>query len=306
VTLRSWVPCVLAAVLQAQSVAITFDDGPHLGAGPRLTPLERNAALLKALAGQKARAALFITLGNGADRPEGLALAKAWGDAGHILGNHTVTHLDLNAAATTLAAYQKEILDCGAAVGTLPGYKKWFRFTFLREGNTPEKRDGMRTFLQKQGYRNAYVTLDTSDWRMDQRLREVLAKRPDADLAPLRKVYLAHLRQRAGAYRDLSRQLLGREIPQVLLLHHNLLNALFLRDVLSQFKTMGWPIIDPETAFADPVYALQPERPRPGQSLLLSIARSQGITVPGEDRLVDDGDFEIAELDRVGFLCGGG
>jgi hypothetical protein len=257
--------------------------------------------MLKSLAAHKAKAALFITLGNGADRPEGLALAKAWGDAGHFLGNHTVTHPDLNAAGTTLAAYEKEILDCERSVGTLPGYRKWFRFTFLREGNTPEKRDGMRAFLQKQGYRNAYVTLDTSDWRLDQRLREVLSKRPDADLEPLRKTYLAHLRQRSEGFRDLARQLLGRDIPQVLLLHHNLLNALFLGDVLRLYGGMGWRIVDPETAFADPVYQMQPERPRPGQSLLLSIARSRNLKIPGEDRLVDDGDLEIQELDRLGF-----
>jgi peptidoglycan-N-acetylglucosamine deacetylase len=210
VNFRSLAALVLAGALQAQSVAFTFDDGPKLGEGALLRPAQRNAAMLRALADQKVRAALFITLGNGANRPEGLALAKAWGDAGHALGNHTVTHLDLNAGATTLAVYEREILDCEAAVGSLPGYRKWFRFTFLREGNTPEKREGIRTFLKAQGYRNASVSLDTSDWRLDQRLEQVLRTRPGADLAPLKRAYLAHVRQRAEAYRDLSRQLLGR------------------------------------------------------------------------------------------------
>lgn len=299
--LRALAALALGLILQAQSVAITFDDGPRLGPGPRMTAAERNSAMLGALASHKVRAALFITAGTGANRPEGLALARAWGEAGHFLGNHTVTHPDLNSATTTLAAYQQELLDCEAVVGALPGYRKWFRFTYLREGNTAEKRDGMRAFLQRQGYRNAYVSIDTSDWRLDQRLTEVLSKRPDADLEPLRKIYLAHLKQRSEAFRDLSRQLLGREVPQVLLLHHNLLNALFLGDVLRQYRDLGWRMVDPETAFADPVYALQPERPAPGQSLLISHARSKGVPVPGQDRLMDDGDLEIAELDRLGF-----
>jgi peptidoglycan-N-acetylglucosamine deacetylase len=291
----------LATCLGAQSVAITFDDGPKLAEGVRLGPAQRNAALLKTLAEHKVRAALFVTAANGANRPEGLALARAWGEAGHLLGNHTVTHPDLNAPATTLAAYEQQILDCEGVVGALPGYRKWFRFTFLREGNTPEKRDGIRAFLKEKGYRNAYVSLDTSDWRLDQRLEQVLKQRPDADLEPLRRAYLAHLKQRAEAYRDIARQLLGRDIPQVLLLHHNLINALFLGDVLKQFKDLGWTLVDPEKAYADPVYALQPERPAPGQSLLLSIARSQGVKLAQHDRLVDDGDYEIAELDKVGF-----
>lgn len=298
---RAMALALLGPILGAQSVAFTFDDGPRLAETPRLSPAARNLAMLAALARHKASAALFVTLGNGADRPEGLALARAWGEAGHTIGNHTVTHLDLNAEKTTLAAYQAEILACDAVIRTLPGYRPWFRFTFLREGNTPEKRDGMRTFLGTQGYRNAYVTLDTSDWRFDQRLKEVLAKDSKADLAPIRRVYLAHLRQRAEAYRNLSLRLFGRDIPQVLLLHHNLLNALFLGDALSLFESMGWKIIAPEQAFADPVYAFQPERQVPGQSLLISIARSLGVKPAEYERILDDADHEIAELDRMGF-----
>jgi hypothetical protein len=212
-----------------------------------------------------------------------------------------VTHPDLNAAATTLAGYQAEILACDAVIRALPGYRAWFRFTFLREGNTPEKRDGMRTFLAEKGYRNAYVSLDTSDWRLDQRLREILAKDPKADLDPLRKVYLSHLRQRAEVYRALALRLFGRDVPQVLLLHHNLLNALFLADALELFKGMGWKVIAPEEAFADPVYSFQPDRQVPGQSLLLSIARSLGVKPSEYPRILDDGDYEIAELDRMGI-----
>jgi peptidoglycan/xylan/chitin deacetylase (PgdA/CDA1 family) len=151
------------ASASAQSVAFTFDDAPNMNAGPLMTAAQRNSAMLAALAKHKARAALFVTAGNGADRPEGNALVRAWGEAGHVIGNHTMTHLDLNRDAVSLAQYQKEILDCDAIISGMPGYRKWYRFTYLREGKTPEKRDGMRQFLAQQGYRNAYVSLDTSD-----------------------------------------------------------------------------------------------------------------------------------------------
>ena len=292
--------------LPAQSVAFTFDDGPRLESTPRLDPEARNRALLDALKLHGVRAALFVTLGNGADRPEGLALARAWGEAGHFLGNHTVTHLDLNSDAVTLARYAGEILACDAVLRPLPGFRPWFRFTFLREGNTPEKRDGIRAFLKERGLRNAYVTLDTSDWRLNAALVEVLKANPAADLAPIRAAYLDHLRQRAEAYRDLSRRLFGRDIPQVLLLHHNLLNALFLDDAISLFERTGWTVVDPETAYRDFVYTLEPQRPAPGQSLLLSIARSLGYRPDGWERLVDDGDAEVASLRRLGALPGPG
>ncbi len=287
----------LAASAQAQSVAFTFDDGPKLGATPLMTPPQRNQALLDTLDRNHVQAALFVTASNGADRPEGYALARAWGQAGHAIGNHTVTHPDLNSAKLSLAQYEQEVLDCDAIIRTLPGYQKWFRFTFLREGNTPEKRDGMRAFLKQQGYRNTYVSLDTSDWRFDDKLREILEKNPRADLAPLKALYLSHIRQRALAYRALSQQLQGRDIAQVILLHHNLINALWLNDVIAQFKAMGWSITTPAAAFADPVYQLMPERAAAGQSLLLSMARTLGLgKFNGWERLVDDGDYEMELL----------
>ncbi|MFL6657030.1 MAG: polysaccharide deacetylase family protein [Massilia sp.] len=293
---------VLCVSAHAQSVAFTFDDGPSLATTARLSPAQRNAALLAALAKHQVKAALFVTAGNGANRPEGLALARAWGEAGHAIGNHTMTHPDLDAATETLDQYQQEILDCDAVIRTLPGYQKWFRYTFLREGKAPDKRDGMRAFLVQQGYRNAYVSLDTSDWRLDEKLAEVLAKDSKADLAPIKRAYLAHIRQRALAYRALSQQLQGRDIAQVILLHHNLINALWLDDVIAQFKDMGWTITTPEAAFRDPVYALQPAAAAAGQSLLLSMARSLGVgKFAGWLRLVDDGDADIDSLKAQGL-----
>jgi peptidoglycan/xylan/chitin deacetylase (PgdA/CDA1 family) len=290
-----------SGVAHAQSVAFTFDDGPRLEETPLMSPQQRNRAMLDALAAHKVSAALFITCDFGATKPAGYALAKAWGDAGHALGNHTMTHPDLAAAKVTLAQYQQEILDCDRITSTLPGYQKWFRFTYLREGNTPEKRDGMRSFLKERGYRNGYVSLDTSDWRLDEKLTQVLRANPKADIEPIKQAYLAHVKQRAIAYRDLSRKLEGRDIPQVLLQHHNLLNALWLKDVIQQFVDMGWTIVTPAQAFADPVYQLQPERQAPGQSLLLSIARTRGVgKFEGWERIVDDGDFEIEQLEKAG------
>jgi peptidoglycan/xylan/chitin deacetylase (PgdA/CDA1 family) len=293
---------LVAMGAQAQSVAFTFDDGPKTEQTPLMSPQQRNQAMLDALAEHNVHAALFVTCGFGAVEPEGYAMAKAWGDAGHALGNHTMTHLDLNSAKVSLAQYEQEITDCDKITSTLSGYQKWFRYTFLREGNTPEKRDGMRAFLKQTGYRNGYVSLDTSDWRMEEKLKEVLTANPKADITPIKQVYLAHMRQRAIAYRDLSRQLEGRDIPQVILMHHTLINALWLKDVIQQFVDMGWTITTPAQAYADPVYQVSPERQVPGQSLLLSIARSKGMDkFDGWQRLVDDGDFEIARLKESGL-----
>lgn len=300
---RLFAAAALAAsvgVAQAQSVAITIDDGPNAGNTPRMSAQERNQAMLDALAKHRVQAALFVTAGYGANTPQGLPLLQAWSKAGHAIGNHTVTHPDLE--KVPLAEYQRQVMECDSLISTQPGYKKWLRFTYLREGNTPEKIDGMRKFLRDHGYRNAQVSLDTSDWRLNEKLEEVLKKDPNADTSAIRTAYLAHIKQRALAYRELSQQLQGRDISQVLLLHHNLLNAMWLDDVLTQFKEMGWKIITPSEAFADPVYKLEPVRKAAGQSLLLSLGRTLGLGLtPGGECLVDDGDYEIAELAKNGL-----
>jgi peptidoglycan/xylan/chitin deacetylase (PgdA/CDA1 family) len=293
--------CALsAAAAGAQSLAFTFDDGPSLAETPRLTPQQRNQAMLDALARHKVTAALFVTCGNGADRPAGYALARAWGAAGHAIGNHTMRHSDLDDAKLSLAQYQQEVLDCDRIIAGLPAYQKWFRYTYLREGATPDKREGMRTFLAAQGYRNAHVSLDTSDWRLDEHLLESLEKDSKADLGPIRQAYLAHVRERALAYRALSQRLQGRDIPQVILLHHNLINALFLDDLIGMFKDMGWTIVTPAAAFADPVYQLAPQQAAHGQSLLLSMARSLGMDQFDKKRLQDDGEADIGRLKAQG------
>lgn len=289
-----------AGVAQAQSVAITIDDGPNAGSTPRMSAQERNQAILDALAKHRVQAALFVTSGYGANTPQGLPLLQAWSKAGHAIGNHTVTHPDLE--KVPLAEYQRQVMECDSLISTLPGYKKWLRFTYLREGNTPEKIDGMRQFLRDQGYRNAQVSLDTSDWRLNEKLEQVLKKDSHADVSAIRTAYLAHVKQRALAYRELSQQLQGRDIAQVLLLHHNLLNALWLDDVLTQFEQMGWKIVTPAKAFEDPVYRLEPVRKAAGQSLLLSLGRILGLgPMPGGERLVDDGDYEIESLRLLGL-----
>ncbi len=289
-------PFLLPLSLQAQSIALTFDDGAKPG-GPRMSAPEVNAAILSHLKAAGVRSTLFFTVGDGS--PERLALAKAWGEAGHGVGNHTVSHLSLNATKTTLAAFEAEVKACDAVIRTLPGYTKRFRFTYLKEGNTVEKRDGFRAFLKAFDYQPAPVTVDASDWYYSIRLIQRLEADPQTDLAPWRKAYLAHLWDRAQAYEAISQQVAGRSVKHVLLLHANLANALFLGDAIQMFRERGWTIVPPEAAFADPIYREQPQILPAGESLLWSLAKARGMTdlrYPAEDDV-----YEKPILDRLGL-----
>ena len=121
----------------------------------------------------------------------------------------------------------------------------------------PHARDAARAVLTERGYANGHVTIDTSDWAYDQRLMARLAENPAVDLAPFRAAYVAHMLDRARYYDDLAARITGYAIPHTLLLHHNLLNALFLGDLIDALER-EFRVIEPETAYADPVFAREP------------------------------------------------
>lgn len=67
----------------------------------------------------------------------------------------------------------------------------------------------MRAFLKTRGYRMGYVTIDASDWYIDQRFRARLVEHPQADVRPYRDYYLDHLRDRAAFYDGLFKKGVG-------------------------------------------------------------------------------------------------
>jgi hypothetical protein len=197
--------------------------------------------------------------------------------------------------------FTADIARCDEIIRSFPRFQKLFRFPYLKEGDTAAKRDAVRAFLERQGYRNGYVTIDASDWAIDDRLSSRLSKDPAAGLKPYRDFYLSHMWERAQYYDDLGRKVLGRSIKHTILMHFNLLNALFLGDLLDMFKSKGWKLIDAQEAFKDPVFQASPKIVPAGESLIWALAKETGkfdkvLRYPGED-----GEYEKAKMDKLGL-----
>jgi len=159
----------------------------------------------------------------------------------------------------------------------------------------------MREFLATHGYRTGHVTIDASDWYYDNRLRQRLAVDAAFDVNRFRQPYLDHLWDRAQFYDSLSTKVLGRSVPHTLLIHWNLLNSLFLGDVLEMFRGHGWRIVDAQPAFRDPIFLRAPKIAPAGESLLWALAKETGkfdsvLRYPGEDDV-----YEKPKLDRLGL-----
>lgn len=280
-------------------IAITMDD-PQVKPAYGLSAVEVNRRILDALEKHKIKAGLFVC-GMRVDSQDGKQLLSTWNDAGHMLGNHSYSHLFLHSQKVTLAAYCDDIAKGEAVISGYSQFQKRFRHPFFKEGDTAEKRDGVRKFLADRGYRHGRATIDASDWAIDDRLTKRVAKDSTADLAPYRKFYLDHLWERAQFYDDLAVKALGRRPAHTLLVHHRLLNALFLGDVLDMFQKRGWEPISAEKAYNDPIYQKQPNILPAGESLVWALAKETGkfesvLRYPGEDDV-----YENPKMDASGL-----
>lgn len=276
-------------------VAITIDDFNWFDI-PQMSARARNLALLNALRAYSVKAAMFVC-GKFVDEETGQQLLDAWDKEGHLIGNHSYSHL--NYSNSSFEQFSKDVLRGEAVINNHPQFKKFFRFPFLKEGNTAEKRDRMRQFLKAHGYRNGHVTIDASDWYVDARLRARLKENPGADMTPYRDFYLNHIWERSLYYDDLSRKVLGRSIKHTLLLHHNVLNGFFLGDLMAMYKKKGWKLITAEEAFSDPVFSSTPNNVPAGESLIWALAKEAGkfeklLRYPGEDSV-----YEKERMDKL-------
>lgn len=262
----------VAAQSTAPRVALTFDDFLFQTFGP-LPAAPRNAAILAALDARGLKAGAFVT-GRHVQEARAWHLVEQWNEAGHLIGNHTYSHLWYS--KTPFAEFSRDVERGEVRLRQLSQFQRLLRFPYLDEGATAAQRDAMRAYLTKSGYRNAHVTIDTSDWEIDERLRAHLTKQPRADVTPFRTEYLNHIWERAQFNDNLARQVLGRRPPYVMLLHHNVLNAKFLGDLLDLFTRKGWQLIDPREAYRDPIYNATPMVVPAGSGLIESLARERG------------------------------
>lgn len=283
----------------APQFSITMDDFSWQNP-VKLTSAERNQAILDTFRTHSIKAALFV-IGRNIEHQQGKQLLAEWNKAGHLIGNHTYSHQSLNAPKTNIRAYEDDILRAEALLKDFSQFRKYFRFPALKEGDTAEKRDAMRAFLAQHGYHTGHVTIDNSDWVIDRRLTARLQKDPAADVKPYRDFYLEHMWSRADYYDKLARRTLGYQVKHTVLVHFNLLNGLFLNDVIELLKSKGWQPIDAAEAFKDPVFAAKPKVLPAGESIVWSLAKEKGTIAKTLRYPAEDGEYENARMDKLGL-----
>lgn len=243
------------------TIALTFDDLPAAGSLP---PGQNRTKIATTLTAELKANHLegtygFVNAIKLENDPDAQHALHIWLDAGMNIGNHTWSHVSIN--SNTVEAYEHEIALGEPALAEYAQVRdwRWFRYPYLWEGDTLEKRHAVRSYLREHGYHVAQVTLDFEDYAWNDAYGRCLAKPDDAAIIWLKQSYLENAAEFIKLGREEERIAFGREIPNVMLLHATAFTTLMLPDLLDLLRAQGFTFAALAEVERDPAYAQDPD-----------------------------------------------
>ncbi|MEM6287242.1 MAG: polysaccharide deacetylase family protein [Bacteroidota bacterium] len=276
-----------------RTIAVTIDDLPVA----RGHPLAHQQRVTRDLVAQITEAGVpamgFVNEGKldvDGEREARTALLQQWVDAGLELGNHTVDHPSF--FTTPLDDFKDEVRRGATVTNRLLAPRgdsaRYFRHPFLNTGPDLETRRAFEAWLAEAGYLVAPVTHDNTEYLYAYAYDLAHEAGDEALKARVADAYVAYMDTTAGYYEALGRELFGREIAHVLLLHANALNADHLGALLAMFERRGYAFVSLDEALEDPAYASEDTYAgRAGMSWLQRWAITRGVPLSSEP-LPDD------------------
>jgi len=263
-------------------MAITIDDLPTAGKLPSsLTRIDVIKKMLQALKKHHITGVYgFINASKVGDNKNHLAILSAWIEGGQLLGNHTFSHMDL--AKVDITTYIQDIEKNEPYLQKFMGDKnyKYFRYPYLVEGNTEEKRNRIREYLTSHQYIIAEVTTDFYDYMWNNPYVRCLQIGDKEAINWLEKNYLEQSLNALTISHELSTLLFNRDIKYILLLHVTLFDAEMLDKLLTLYEEHGVKFISLEEALNDDVYKINPNVINKSYTFLDLLRISKGLKNP--------------------------
>lgn len=240
-------------------LAITIDDLPAAGPEAKFMSREEvSAKIIKALTDNKVPEVYGFVNGILLYQNELQAkILKEWRSSGFLLGNHTFSHFDLKKVSSQefiqdIERNESILLDYVQTITEL----KIFRFPYLMEGNTTEKRYDIRSYFSKRNYIIAQVTVDSEDWSYNDAFIRCKNGNFEKETNELIENYLVHIFHVLTYSDKLGHFIYGpnRKFSHILLLHYNPLNAVALPQMLEKFKRNNVKLVPAKTAILDSIY----------------------------------------------------
>ena len=243
------------------TIALTFDDLPAAG---RLPQGEDRTKIATTLTGELKAMHLegtygFVNAVKLDNDPDAQQALRVWVDAGMNIGSHTWSHMSLT--ADSAEAFEHEIALNEPALAQYAGARDWhsFRYPFLWEGDTLDKRHAVRAYLKDHGYRVAQVSLDFEDYAWNDAYVRCSAKPDNEAIAWLKQSYLDAAAEYIRLGREEEQIAFGHEIPNVMLLHATAFTTLMLPVLVDLLHKEGFRFVTLPEVENDPVYTEDPD-----------------------------------------------
>ena len=275
----------VAPGVAATELAVTVDDIPAHGTAPDgTTRRDISAEMIRALERHSIAGVYGFTNGGQLLRhPEREDILRDWRRAGFFLANHTLSHVDLTRLSA--ADYIADIERNESIIMRLspPDAPKYFRYPYLHEGDTPDKRERVRSWLAARGYTIAPATISLDDdWSWNDVYVRCAALGDTHSIARLKSLFLQSAVTRLKAFEELSQQLFGRSIKHILVVHMSAFEALMLDELLAAYRAAGATLVSLPEAIQDPALRHNPGLVQAqGATLLVQIAQSRRVPIPG-------------------------
>ncbi|STX28604.1 polysaccharide deacetylase [Legionella beliardensis] len=231
-----------------REIALTIDDLPFVG-NKKNFHLNMILSTLKEYA---VPATGFIVAGD--IQSSNWTMLQKFRDAGFGLGNHTVSHANLNKVNTE--AYLEEIELADQLLLPILTEPKYFRFPYLATGSG-EKKEKVMQYLVDNNYQIAPITIDSRDFLFNRKLVAVPEEARENYLNELKPQYLDFIWQQTLKAQERSRRAHNPDQAQILLIHANLLNAYTLPDIINLYKEHGFTFVSLQEALKTFTYKPQ-------------------------------------------------
>jgi len=264
-------------------IAFTFDDLPVHGPLP---PGESRIDVISKIVVALQAAHLppiygFVNAVHLEGHPEHAAVLQAWRSAGNPLGNHTWSHMNLD--QHSLDEFEQEVLRDEPDLEKLMKGEDWhwFRYPYLAEGDTAEKKTAFREFLRQHGYKVAAVTMSFGDYLWNGPYERCMSKNDTAGVQKLEESYLTAAAESIDYYRTISHTLYGRDIPYVLLMHVGAFDAEMLPRLLDLYRSKGFEFVTLPDAERDEFYRSSIDLSLPAQpDMLEQVMGARHLALP--------------------------
>jgi beta-lactamase regulating signal transducer with metallopeptidase domain/peptidoglycan/xylan/chitin deacetylase (PgdA/CDA1 family) len=214
---------------------------------------------LKSLTANDVPAVGFVgegVLSHGAERTARINLLKMWLDAGLELGNQTYRHLSLY--DTPLKDYEANLLNGERVMRPLMKERgrelRYFSYPFLNTGPDRETKEAFERFLAEHNYTLTPVTIDSMDWLFGQVYDDAKMRGDEETMRRVAADYVPYMEKMLEFYEQLSTDVVGYEVPQVLMLTASPLLAEKLDDMIAMMKKRGYSFVTLEQALEDKAY----------------------------------------------------